>query len=94
MAKRIEGFSKKTKSEKIDWITQTHFDNPDQAKNQLEIYWNDNLKLQKRHDEFIENTLTNFYMPLGVAPNFLINGKEYAQRCIDFSESGFENDSK
>ncbi|MEK9613220.1 MAG: hydroxymethylglutaryl-CoA reductase, degradative [Flavobacteriaceae bacterium] len=77
MAKRIEGFSKKTKSEKIDWITQTHFDNPDQAKNQLEIYWNDNLKLQKRHDEFIENTLTNFYMPLGVAPNFLINGKEY-----------------
>ena len=27
------------------------------------------------HDEFIENTITNFYLPLGVAPNFLINGK-------------------
>jgi hydroxymethylglutaryl-CoA reductase len=29
----------------------------------------------KLHDEFIENTITNFYIPLGVAPNFLINGK-------------------
>jgi hydroxymethylglutaryl-CoA reductase len=33
--------------------------------------------LQNKHDEFIENTLTNFYMPLGVAPNFLINGESY-----------------
>ena len=30
------------------------------------------------HDEFIENTLTNFYVPFGIAPNFLINGKTYA----------------
>jgi hypothetical protein len=30
-------------------------------------------KIQKLHDEFIENTITNFYIPLGVA-NFLING--------------------
>ena len=29
------------------------------------------------HDEFIENTITNFYLPLGIAPNFLINGKQY-----------------
>jgi len=29
------------------------------------------------HDEFIENTITNFYLPLGVAPNFLINNKLY-----------------
>ena len=27
------------------------------------------------HDEFIENTISNLYIPLGVAPNFLINGK-------------------
>ena len=31
--------------------------------------------LQKAHDEFIENTLTNYYLPFAVAPNFLVNGK-------------------
>jgi hydroxymethylglutaryl-CoA reductase len=32
---------------------------------------------KKLHDEFIENTITNFYLPLGVAPNFLINNTLY-----------------
>ena len=41
----------------------------------LKNYWNSDEKIQKLHDEFIENTITNFYIPLGVAPNFLINGK-------------------
>lgn len=77
MSKKIEGFSKLTKLEKMDWITKTHFKNPEKAKLQLESYWNPNPKLQRSHDEFIENTLTNFYLPLGVAPNFLINQKEY-----------------
>ena len=26
------------------------------------------------HDDFIENTISNYYLPLGVAPNFNING--------------------
>jgi hydroxymethylglutaryl-CoA reductase len=77
MGKKIDGFSKLTKSEKIDWITKTHFNNPEKAKKQLESYWNSDSNTQKRHDEFIENTLSNFYLPLGVAPNFLINGKNY-----------------
>src|SRR5690606_24455494 len=33
---------------------------------------------QQLHDEFIENTITNYYLPFGVAPNFLINGKMHA----------------
>jgi Gpi18-like mannosyltransferase len=37
----------------------------------LEYRW----KNTKLHDEFIENTITNFYIPLGVVSNFLINGK-------------------
>jgi hydroxymethylglutaryl-CoA reductase len=32
------------------------------------------MKNTKLHDEFIENTITNFYIPLGVAL-ILINGK-------------------
>ena len=35
-------------------------------------------KLQKLHDEFSENTLSNFYLPFSIAPNFLINGKKYS----------------
>ena len=73
MDKRIEGFSKLSKEEKIDWITRTHFKNSTAAASQLSSYWNSDPSLQIQHDEFIENTLTNFYMPLGVAPNFLIN---------------------
>ena len=77
MNKGIEGFSKLTKAQKIEWITRAHFKNPEDAKNLLLNYWNNDSDLQKKHDEFIENSLTNFYMPLGVAPNFLINGKPY-----------------
>ena len=43
----------------------------------LKSYWHLDSDIQKLHDEFIENTLTNFYIPYGVAPNFLINGKLY-----------------
>ena len=78
MGKVIKGFSKLSKSEKIDWITKTHFKDPKLAKKRLEQYWNNNSELQKSHDEFIENTISNFYIPLGVAPNFLINKKLYS----------------
>ena len=78
MGKVIEGFSKLSKSEKIDWITKTHFKDPKLAKKRLEQYWNNNSELQQSHDEFIENTISNFYIPLGVAPNFLINKKLYS----------------
>lgn len=71
------GFSKLTKEEKINWIAQNHFANPKQAIAILHQYKNSDEALQKLHDEFIENTLTNFYLPLGVAPNFTINGKNY-----------------
>jgi hydroxymethylglutaryl-CoA reductase len=77
MPKSIAGFSKLTKQEKIDWIASTHFSNPDEATKTIKKYWNSDVELQKLHDDFIENTITNFYLPLGVAPNFLINGKEY-----------------
>ena len=51
MGKVIEGFSKLSKSEKIDWITKTHFKDPKRAKKTLEQYWNNNSELQKCHDE-------------------------------------------
>ena len=77
MGKPISGFSKLSKSKKIDWIVETYFSNQPMAKKTIEQYWNTNEKLQQLHDEFIENTITNYYLPLGVAPNFLINQKLY-----------------
>ena len=74
MTKPVVGFSKLSKLEKINWITQAYFSSPDEAKSVLKNYWNSDEKLQKLHDEFIENTISNFYIPLGIAPNFLING--------------------
>ncbi|MEO8935143.1 MAG: hydroxymethylglutaryl-CoA reductase, degradative [Xanthomarina sp.] len=77
MSKSISGFSKLSKTHKIDWIVSTYFNANQDAKNIIKQYWNSNTKLQQLHDEFIENTITNYYLPFGVAPNFLINGKMY-----------------
>ena len=77
MNNNVKGFSKLSKEEKINWITTAYFSNPIDAKETLLKYWNSDENLQKLHDEFIENTLTNFYLPYGVAPNFVINGKSY-----------------
>jgi hydroxymethylglutaryl-CoA reductase len=75
MQNSVSGFSKFTKSEKIDWLITNHFQNNPEAKANLERYWNTDEVLQKLHDEFTENTISNFYLPFGVAPNFLINDK-------------------
>jgi hydroxymethylglutaryl-CoA reductase len=77
MKNNITGFSKLSKEEKINWIANTYFPQPKEAILLLKNYWNSDSKLQQLHDDFIENTITNFYLPLGVAPNFLINGKQY-----------------
>lgn len=77
MNNTIAGFSKLSKEDKINWIATTYFSNPTEAIALLKNYWNTDAKVQQLHDEFIENTLTNFYLPLGVAPNFAINGKDY-----------------
>ena len=77
MSKKVEGFSKLSKAEKINWITQMHFEDSPKAKEILSTYNHSDERVQKSHDEFIENSIANYYLPLSVAPNFLINGEEY-----------------
>ncbi|MCB0474945.1 MAG: hydroxymethylglutaryl-CoA reductase, degradative [Flavobacteriaceae bacterium] len=77
MSKTISGFSKLSKEEKIDWIAQTYFQNIPEAIKILKQYWNTDSKLQRLHDDFIENTVSNFYLPYALAPNFIINGTHY-----------------
>ena len=78
MKQSIEGFSKLNKQEKINWIIQEYLQNDKSFEQILKQYWNENSDLQKLHDEFSENSISNFYMPYGIAPNFLIDGKLYA----------------
>ncbi len=75
MIKPVKGFSKLSKNEKVSWIVTSFFKNNPNAELMIRKYWNEDEKLQQLHDEFIENTITNYYLPFGVAPNFLINGK-------------------
>lgn len=77
MNHEISGFSKLSKAEKIEWIAKQYFSQPEEAISLVKNYWNSDEKLQQLHDEFIENTISNFYLPLGIAPNFNINEKNY-----------------
>jgi hydroxymethylglutaryl-CoA reductase len=78
MAQPIKGFSKLSRAGKIEWLANTYFKDTEQAIQLLDSYLHNDARIQKLHDEFIENTITNYYLPLGVAPNFLINGQLYA----------------
>ena len=78
MNNAVSGFSKLSKEDKINWIATTYFSNPDQAVATIKQYWNSDSQLQQLHDEFIENTITNFYLPMGIAPNFLVNEKYFS----------------
>ncbi len=77
MTKTVTGFSKRNKQEKIDWLVSNFLKNDPKIVSTLKQYWNSDEKLQQLHDEFIENTISNFYLPYAVAPNFIINNKPY-----------------
>lgn len=77
--KEIAGFSKLSKKEKISWLAKNFlYANPVDIVKEFAEYWHDNVEAQKLLDGLSENTLTNFPMPFGVAPNFLVNGNLYA----------------
>ena len=71
----VEGFSKLSKQSKIDWLIKEYLNEDRSYEQVLQQYWNSDETLQKLHEEFSENTISNFYMPYGIAPNFLIDGK-------------------
>lgn len=75
----ISGFSKKTKEEKVAWLA-SHFlaDSTAQSIDTLKQFWLEDTALQDVLDGFSENTISNFPMPFGIAPNFLINQQMYA----------------
>ena len=77
MPNKIIGFSKLSRVEKIDWLNKNILDNSHQVKLILDKYLNSNKDIQAIHDSFSENSISNFYLPYSVSPNFLINDKIY-----------------
>lgn len=76
--KVVKGFSKLNKQEKLDWLLNHFFDQAEEAEYDFKGFWHSNEALQTVLDGFSENTISNFPMPFGIAPNFLINGRLYA----------------
>ena len=77
MPNKIIGFSKLSRVEKIDWLSKNILDDSHQVKLILDKYLNSNKDIQAIHDSFSENSISNFYLPYSVSPNFLINDKIY-----------------
>jgi hydroxymethylglutaryl-CoA reductase len=74
----VEGFSKWSKEEKISWLSNTYLHQPEDSDDVFSSFWHKDPGVQKQIDAFSENTISNFVLPYGIAPNFLIDGKMYA----------------
>lgn len=73
MSKIVSGFSKLSKQQKIDWVNSLIHQENDVLTDQLAP----SEKTQKIFDGLAENVISNYVLPYSVAPNFLINGKQY-----------------
>jgi len=79
MPEKIIGFSKLSREDKIAWISSNFLNESSEFKNILNEYLNTDTEVQALHNSFSENSISNFYLPYSVSPNFLINNKNY---CI------------
>ena len=82
MNKTINSFSKLTKQQKIDWLAQNFIQNTSDTEGGdlsfLKIFQLPDANIQRIFDGFSENTIANFPMPYGIAPNFVINNNVFA----------------
>ena len=79
MPEKIIGFSKLSREDKINWISSNFLNESSEFKKILNLYLNNDTEIQSLHNTFSENSISNFYLPYSVSPNFLINNKIY---CI------------
>lgn len=75
-SRQIKGFSKLSKIGKLKWLVENFFKDPESVARELKSFWLHDDQ-QKVFDGFSENTISNYVLPYGVAPNMVINGKTY-----------------
>lgn len=75
----VSGFSKLSKQRKIEWLAkQLELTSQNEIIDLLKSFHLSDEKSQHVFDEFSENTISNYILPFGIAPNFVINGKTYS----------------
>lgn len=72
----IRGFSKLLKEDKLKIVSEL-MDNQVETMELLKSFWHADKSKQLIFDEFSENTISNFYIPYGIAPNVVVNGHTY-----------------
>lgn len=72
----ISGFSKLDRSQRIDLIWD-RLGLDDVSRSVLDNFLHIHPATQTLFEEFSENYLTNFFMPVGVVPNMVVNGHSY-----------------
>jgi len=73
----IAGFSKLSREEKTEWL-RTAYKLDNRTVETIKNHLHGDEPLQALYEDLSENTISNFFIPYGIAPNFLINGKWYA----------------
>ena len=74
----IDGFSKLSKTEKRAWVAEQYGTDADELILKWRGFDHANTEVQDRLDHFAENTIANYVLPLGIAPNVVVNGRTYA----------------
>ena len=74
----VDGFSKLTKRERRDWVAERYGDAPEELLLRWRGFDHADPDTQDRLDRFAENTVANYVLPLGIAPNLVVNGRTYA----------------
>lgn len=69
----ISGFSKLSREEKIETLVRQGR-LTEETRKKLDSHRHPDPQLQELYSEISENNVSNYFLPLGLAPNFLING--------------------
>lgn len=71
--KTISGFSRLSKEGKLKWVVDHYADDPSAVMRELKSFWLEDPDQQKILDDISENTISNFFLPYSVIPNFVMN---------------------
>jgi len=74
----INGFSKLSKAAQREWVAEHYGADAGELIMRMASFDHSDKRTQDGIDHFAENTIANYVMPLGIAPNFIIDGKTYA----------------
>lgn len=73
----VSGFSKLDKEKRIEQVAEW-VENKEHFINTIHSTYNHNKETQDLFDDFSENTIANYTLPFGIAPNFVINGRFFS----------------